>query len=122
MFDLNEEFSVTKNMSKEIKEVEDELSELKKNRLNYFKDIVKLLNNHREELREFESLQSYNYCECRDDEYYGVFNLHSNSKLSAKGLGIIEDITGCKFIDMYENSNNDNVYIFELERLSYRRF
>lgn len=118
MLDLKEEFNLTKQMTIEVDEATNKLNELLKDRLNYFKDITRLLNNYREELREIDGLEDFNYCDCPKDIYFGRFDVHFNSSrvVSAKGLSVIEEITGCRFVEML-GSPNDMIYVFQLENV-----
>ena len=114
MFDLTKEFNLIKSYTEKINEAQENLDDIKQDRELYFKDLTHLLNNHREELKEIKGLEGYNYCEPNAGEYNGKFHIVFKYKPTANGLAVIENITGAKFIDMYEHPQSYH-YVFMIE-------
>lgn len=127
MIKLSEDFKKIIEKDKHIKMMWNEYQDAINKREEYFNKVVMELNNHRSILQEEYGLKGYNYskpCEYEDtvrvdNSRYYCFKVIFTNRPSAKELGIIEDITGCKYVGGgYRISNgNSVVFYFELPEI-----
>ena len=110
MLDFKEEFLEVVGKDKEMKMKHNEYMDYLVLRDTLFRDITTKLNNHRNELQKEYGLNDFNYAKvCSLDDGDDVedmkycFKVKFFDRPSAKDLGVIEEITGCKYNGEYKD-------------------
>ena len=127
MLDFSEEFLKIIKSDEILNNLNDEYIKSIMKRDKLFKDTVRCLNNHREELREEYGIIYYNYsdvCSVEDGDALSdmdyCFKVVFDRLPSAHDLSIIEKITGCEFRGQMQR--NPRIFYYALPKIIHYDF